>query len=87
MLINLLPNTPQTVGIINRELLSQLAKDAYVINLARGVHLVEADLLAALDTGQLKGAMLDVFSKEPLAGKITCYGRIPALRLRRMLQR
>jgi glyoxylate/hydroxypyruvate reductase A len=66
VLINLLPNTPQTVGIINRELLGQLAKEAYVINLARGVHLVEADLLAALDSGQLKGAMLDVFSKEPL---------------------
>nr|WP_201279316.1 glyoxylate/hydroxypyruvate reductase GhrA [Cedecea colo] len=66
VLINLLPNTPQTVGIINASLLARLADEAYVLNLARGVHLVEADLLAALDSGKLKGAMLDVFSKEPL---------------------
>ena len=66
VLINLLPNTPQTVGIINTSLLEQLADEAYLLNLARGVHLVEADLLAALDNGKLKGAMLDVFSKEPL---------------------
>ncbi|MGP4123925.1 MAG: glyoxylate/hydroxypyruvate reductase GhrA [Sodalis sp. (in: enterobacteria)] len=66
VLINLLPSTPKTIGIINRELLEQLVDGAYVINLARGVHLVEADLLAALDAGKIKGAMLDVFSKEPL---------------------
>lgn len=66
VLINLLPNTPQTVGIINKTLLEQLDNDAYVLNLARGVHLVEADLLAALDSGKIKGAMLDVFAKEPL---------------------
>ncbi|EAW1762048.1 glyoxylate/hydroxypyruvate reductase GhrA [Salmonella enterica subsp. enterica] len=66
MLINLLPNTAQTVGIINRELLDQLPDGAYVLNLARGVHVQEADLLAALDSGKLKGAMLDVFSQEPL---------------------
>ncbi|WP_313084594.1 glyoxylate/hydroxypyruvate reductase GhrA [Atlantibacter sp.] len=66
VLINLLPNTPETVGIINRQLLDKLADNAYVINLARGVHLVEEDLLAALDSGKLKAAMLDVFSHEPL---------------------
>lgn len=66
VLINLLPNTPQTAGIINRHTLSQLADDAYVLNLARGSHLVEDDLLAALNGGKLKGAMLDVFSTEPL---------------------
>ncbi len=66
VLINLLPNTPQTVGIINSQLLNQLADDAYVMNLARGVHLVENDLLAALESGKVKGAMLDVFAKEPL---------------------
>lgn len=66
VLINLLPNTAQTVGIINRELLDQLPDGAYVLNLARGVHVQEADLLAALDSGKLKGAMLDVFSQEPL---------------------
>lgn len=66
LLINLLPNTAQTVGIINSELLDQLPDGAYVLNLARGVHVQEADLLAALDSGKLKGAMLDVFSQEPL---------------------
>ncbi|WP_039058026.1 glyoxylate/hydroxypyruvate reductase GhrA [Enterobacter sp. Bisph1] len=66
VLINLLPYTPQTVGIINIALLSQLADNSYLINLARGVHVVESDLLAALDQGKLKAAMLDVFSQEPL---------------------
>ncbi len=66
MLINLLPHTPQTVGIINASLLNQLADSSYLINLARGVHVVEDDLLASLDRGKLKAAMLDVFSQEPL---------------------
>lgn len=67
VLINLLPNTPQTVGILNRGLLSQLQPEAYLINLARGAHLVEEDLLAALTAGELKAAALDVFAQEPLA--------------------
>jgi glyoxylate/hydroxypyruvate reductase A len=66
VLINLLPNTAETVGIINSTLLNQLADRSYLMNLARGVHLVETDLLNALDTGKLKGAMLDVYSREPL---------------------
>ncbi|RWT28156.1 glyoxylate/hydroxypyruvate reductase GhrA [Enterobacter cloacae] len=66
VLINLLPNTAETVGIINSALLNQLADQSYVMNLARGVHLVEADLLKALDGGKVKGAMLDVYSREPL---------------------
>ncbi|MGG7870925.1 glyoxylate/hydroxypyruvate reductase GhrA [Klebsiella aerogenes] len=66
VLINLLPNTAETVGIINETLLSQLPDNSYVLNLARGVHIVEPDLLAALDSGKVKGAMLDVFSREPL---------------------
>lgn len=66
VLINLLPNTPQTAGIIDAGLLRQLLPQAFVLNLARGIHLVEDDLLAALDGGQIKGAMLDVFSQEPL---------------------
>jgi len=65
-LINLLPNTSETRGIINISLLNQLADNAYLLNLARGVHVVEDDLLQALESGKLKGAMLDVFSKEPL---------------------
>jgi len=66
VLINLLPNTPQTVGIINRQLLSQLNSGAFVLNLARGAHLVEEDLLAALEAGEIKAAALDVFVQEPL---------------------
>nr|WP_245175504.1 glyoxylate/hydroxypyruvate reductase GhrA [Cronobacter sakazakii] len=66
VLINLLPNTPETVGIINAQLLAALNDNAYVLNLARGVHLVEEDLLAALERGKIKGAMLDVFHQEPL---------------------
>jgi len=66
VLINLLPNTPQTRGIINRQLLSQLKPGAFLLNLARGAHLVEADLLAALEAGEVKAAALDVFNHEPL---------------------
>ncbi len=66
LLINLLPNTPETVGILNRELFAQLSTGAYLINIARGAHLVEADLLAALEQGQLAATTLDVFAREPL---------------------
>ena len=67
VLINLLPNTPQTAGIINRELLQQLNDGAFVMNLARGAHVVEEDLLAALNEHKIKGAALDVFVNEPLS--------------------
>lgn len=66
VLINLLPDTPQTRGIINRNLLRQLAPGAYVLNLARGAQLVEEDLLAALNAGEVAAAALDVFAVEPL---------------------
>lgn len=66
VLINLLPNTAETVGIINHSLLERLQDGSYLLNLARGVHVNEDDLLRALENGKLKGAMLDVFSREPL---------------------
>ncbi|MCS2147907.1 glyoxylate/hydroxypyruvate reductase GhrA [Scandinavium manionii] len=66
VLINLLPNTAETVGIINHALLNQLQDKSYLLNLARGVHVNEDELLRALENGKLKGAMLDVFSREPL---------------------
>lgn len=66
LIINLLPNTPETVGILNRQLFAQLNANAYLINLARGVHLVEDDLLAALELGHIAAATLDVFAEEPL---------------------
>jgi len=66
ILVNFLPLTDETIGILNAELFDRLPKGAVLINLARGKHLVEADLLRALDRGQLSGALLDVFEQEPL---------------------
>ncbi|KIZ02326.1 gyoxylate/hydroxypyruvate reductase A [Monoraphidium neglectum] len=66
VLVCLLPLTPDTEGIINAELLSWLPRGAAVINGARGRHLVEPDLLGALDSGQVGFALLDVFAVEPL---------------------
>ena len=66
VLVNLLPLTPTTENILNFELLSQLQPNAYLINVARGAHLVDADLLALLDQGHMAGATLDVFRSEPL---------------------
>ncbi len=65
-LVCLLPLTPDTAGILNRRNLSRLQPGGYVVNVARGGHLVEEDLLALLDEGHLAGAMLDVFRQEPL---------------------
>lgn len=66
VLVNLLPLTPETQNILNRETLSQLQPGGYLINVARGAHLVDEDLLALLASGQLSGATLDVFRQEPL---------------------
>ena len=66
VLVNLLPLTPQTENILRRDTLQRLLPGAYLINVARGAHLVEDDLLALLDIGHLAGATLDVFRTEPL---------------------
>ena len=66
VLVCLLPLTETTTGILNQALFHQLPKDAFVINVARGGHLVDDDLIHALDSGQLAGASLDVFHEEPL---------------------
>ena len=66
ILICLLPLTPETRGVLNAKLLSALPRGAYVINGARGGHMVAEDMLAALDSGHLAGAALDVFEPEPL---------------------
>lgn len=67
LLINLLPNTPETAGILNHRLFAFLAPGAYLINIARGAHLVEDDLLQALAQGKIAAATLDVFVNEPLS--------------------
>ena len=66
ILVCLLPLTPQTRDIINARTLSRLLPGGYVINVARGAHLVDEDLIALLDSDQLAGAALDVFRTEPL---------------------
>jgi glyoxylate/hydroxypyruvate reductase A len=66
VVINLLPLTPATRGLLGAQLFCALPAGASVVNLARGAHVVDADLLAALDSGHLRRAVLDTFSTEPL---------------------
>lgn len=69
ILVCVLPLTPETKGIINKENLQQLPKNAFVINVGRGDHVVDDDLLQLISEGHLSGASLDVFSQEPLPSK------------------
>ena len=66
VLVNLLPLTSDTTNLINKDTLARLQPGAYVINVARGAHLVDEDLLAAIASGHVAGATLDVFRTEPL---------------------
>jgi glyoxylate/hydroxypyruvate reductase A len=66
ILVNVLPLTRETHGIMDKRLFAALPKGAFVINMGRGGHVLEEDLLAALDSGHLAGAALDVFNTEPL---------------------
>lgn len=66
VLVCLLPLTSKTKNFLNRTLFAKLQKGSYLINVARGEHLVEEDLIQALKNGQLGGALLDVFRQEPL---------------------
>ncbi len=65
-LINVLPLTPATENVLNADLFAQLKPGAYLVQIGRGEHLVETDMMAALESGQLSGATLDVFRQEPL---------------------
>lgn len=66
IVINLLPLTQQTRGLLDARMFAALPHGASLVNLARGAHVVDADLLAALDGGHLHRAVLDVFHVEPL---------------------
>ena len=68
ILICLLPLTPDTEDILDATTLGALPRGAALINAARGKHVVDDDLIEALDSGQLSGATLDVFREEPLPG-------------------
>ena len=90
VLVCLLPLTLETRGILNAATLSKLKPNGYVINVARGWHLVEEDLLALLAEGTLAGAAIDVVRQEPLPAdhafwthpKITLTPHISAVTLR-----
>lgn len=81
IVINLLPLTAQTAGLLDRRFFAAMRRGAALVNLARGGHLVEADLLEALDSGQLARAVLDVFRQEPLATNhpFWCHPRVTVL--------
>lgn len=66
VLVNLLPSTPQTRGLIDAEFLSHLKPGASLINVGRGDQVVADELVSALDAGRMRGAVLDVFAQEPL---------------------
>lgn len=66
VLVSILPSSPDTAGILNAAVFAKLPRGAALISLGRGSHLVDADLISALDSGHLSGATLDVFSHEPL---------------------
>jgi len=66
VLVCMLPLTPATRGLVDRNVLSRLPRGAYFINIARGALCVDGDLVAAIEDGHIAGAMLDVFAEEPL---------------------
>lgn len=74
IVVNLLPLTGETRGVLNSPAFDLMGPGATLINAARGAHVVEEDLLAALDDGRLSDAILDVFATEPLPGSHPYWG-------------
>jgi glyoxylate/hydroxypyruvate reductase A len=91
VLVCMLPLTPETNNLLDRARLSQLPQGAYLINVARGAHVAEPDLLTLIRSGHIAGATLDVFRHEPLPAphpfweesRITITPHISALTVRR----
>lgn len=75
LLVCLLPLTPETEEILDLDLFKTLRKPAFLVHAGRGEHLVEEDLIYALDTGLIDHAVLDVFPEEPLPGSHPFWGR------------
>jgi len=90
VLVCMLPLTPETTNLLDRSKLSRLPQGAYLINVARGAHVAEPDLLTLIRAGHIAGATLDVFRNEPLPGphpfwdepRITITPHISALTVR-----
>ncbi len=74
ILVNLLPLTDSTRDILDRRRFSLLPRGAGFVNVGRGAHVVEEDLLAALESGQVSGAVLDCFREEPLPSSHPFWG-------------
>ncbi len=72
--VDLLPQTPATVGVISREMIDAMKPTAYFINLGRGTTVDEAALASALSEGRIAGAGLDVFEEEPLPAESPLWG-------------
>lgn len=66
IVVNALPLTPATAGLLDAAAFAAMPRGSYLVNIARGGHVVEADLIAAVRSGQLAGAALDVQQREPL---------------------
>ena len=75
VLVAVLPVTERTSGVLNRSTLSKLARGAHVVNVGRGAHVVDEDLIALLDESHLSGATLDVFDEEPLPSEHPFWSR------------
>jgi glyoxylate/hydroxypyruvate reductase len=78
VLVNLLPRTPETLGLVGREVFANLGKrrsgPKFYVSAGRGETVVQADLVEALQSGVLGGAVLDVFTSEPLAADSPLWG-------------
>ncbi|MBV6644096.1 MAG: glyoxylate/hydroxypyruvate reductase A [Cyclobacteriaceae bacterium] len=74
VIVGLLPMTPQTKDFFKKDFFDQVTQGSFFINVGRGAQQVDEDILSALNSGQLSGAFLDVFPREPLPGDSGLWG-------------